>query len=71
MDIELPAERLEEQVKYSLFFFINIQQKIRFSLRMISQDEIQQAFAIELNLSKKKIQGFLTKGYLPLKVKHS
>ena len=54
MDIELPAERLEEQVKYSFFFFINIQQKIRFSLRMISQDEIQQAFAIELNLYKKK-----------------
>lgn len=58
MDIELPAERLEEQVKYSLFFFINIQQKIRFSLRMISQDEIQQAFAIELNLYKKKYKGF-------------
>ena len=38
---------------------------------MISQDEIQQAFAIELNLYKKKIQGFLTKGYLPVKVKHS
>lgn len=58
MDIELPAERLEEQVKCSLFFFINIQQKIRFSLRMISQDEIQQAFAIELNLYKKKYKGF-------------